>query len=312
VSDQLYAGVDEIYRAHGVKIPSRAFPLLMVLRDHGGTLTIGELADHLGVSHVAILRGENELDRAGVTGGAKHPKDGRSSVIHLLPKGRALLERLEPVWRAIVKAVDGIDAAADTLLPTVRKIEEALEERSFAERVDAELKVNRRDVEIVPYEASHREHFKRLNIEWLEKHFYVEAIDHEVLGHPEKILAKGGAILLAERGDEVVGTVALIRHPRNRYELSKMAVTERHQGQGIGHQLLRAAIARFEELGGGQLFLETNHKLLPAIRLYEDNGFVRAERPKGPIHYARSDVYMLFSRARTGGSKRRRARRAAR
>jgi len=280
----------------------------MVLRDHGGTLTIGELADHLGVSHVAILRGENALDRAGVTGGAKHPKDGRSSVIHLLPKGRALLERLEPVWRAIVKAVDGIDAAADVLLPTVRKLEQALAERSFAERVDAELKMNRRDVEIVPFETSHREHFKRLNIEWLEKHFYVEAIDEEVLGQPEKILQKGGAILLAERGDEVVGTVALIRHKGDRYELSKMAVTERHKGRGIGHQLLRAAIGKYEELGGRELFLETNHKLTPAIRLYEANGFVRAERPKGPIHYARSDVYMVFSRASKGASKRRRAR----
>ena len=298
ISELLYAGVDEVYQAHDVNVPSRLVPLLLILRDSDGPLAIGELAARAGWSHVAVSKVTRELSRAGVIGETDHARDQRRVMLHLLPKGRALLERLEPVWRAIVAAVDGMAAAPAGLLPSVRAVEEALDASDFAARIAAELERQQAPVAIIPFEPRYRDDFKRLNVEWLEKYFYVEHIDVEVLSNPEQeILAPGGFIFFARRGDEIVGTCALIRRPRGRFELSKMAVTERHRGLGIGHELLRAAIACFERLDAAQLFLETNHKLTPALKLYEANGFVRAERPKGPIHYARSDVYMVFSPA---------------
>ncbi|HXU67737.1 MAG TPA: bifunctional helix-turn-helix transcriptional regulator/GNAT family N-acetyltransferase [Polyangia bacterium] len=313
ISELLYSGVDEIYRAHDVAIPSRLVPLLLLLRDHDGPLSIGELAARTGWSHVAVSKFTRDLTRAGILGEAGHARDQRRVMLHLQPKGRALLERLEPLWRAIVAAVDGMAASPGGLLPSVRAVEEALAATDFAARITAELERQQAPVEIVPFEPRYRDDFKRLNVEWLEKYFYVEQIDVEVLSHPEReILEPGGHIFFARRGDEIVGTCALIRRPRGRYELSKMAVTERHRGLGIGHKLLRAAIAGFEKLDAAQLFLETNHKLTPALRLYEAHGFVRAERPKGPVHYARSDVYMIFSPSSTGASKRRPSRRGSR
>jgi ribosomal protein S18 acetylase RimI-like enzyme len=73
-----------------------------------------------------------------------------------------------------------------------------------------------------------------------------------------------------------------------------MAVTESYQGLGIGRRLLEAAIRTFATRGKGELFLETSSALAPAIKLYQSVGFVHAERPTGPFHYERADVYMVY------------------
>ena len=148
-------------------------------------------------------------------------------------------------------------------------------------------------VEIIPFEARYRGDFKRLNVAWLEKHFRVEPIDEEVLSDPERhILAPGGRVFFARVGGEVAGTCALMPEG-DRFELTKMAVDERFQGLGLGRKLLEAAVAEFKRLGGRELFLESNSRLEPAIRLYETSGFRHRPRP-GASHYERADVYMVY------------------
>jgi ribosomal protein S18 acetylase RimI-like enzyme len=149
-------------------------------------------------------------------------------------------------------------------------------------------------VAIIPFEARFRDDFKRLNIEWLEKYFRVEPIDIEVLSRPEAIIAQGGFILMARREGQIVGTCAVMHADGPRFELTKMAVTASWQGLGIGRQLLDDTLAAFVARGGGELFLETNSALKPAIALYESLGFVHAARPEGPSHYERADVYMAW------------------
>ncbi len=148
---------------------------------------------------------------------------------------------------------------------------------------------------IVAFEPALRSHFERLNREWLERLFKVEPIDAAVLADPEtSILAGGGRILFAMLGDEVVGAVALKQESPGVYELTKMAITERHQGGGHGRQLLDAAVAEFQRIDGATtLFLETNSVLKPAISLYERAGFEHHGR-KPDSHYERSDVYMVW------------------
>jgi ribosomal protein S18 acetylase RimI-like enzyme len=152
----------------------------------------------------------------------------------------------------------------------------------------------------VPFERALRGHFYRLNEAWLRKYFYVEDIDHRVLSNPEaEILQSGGCILFAILGDDVVGTCALMtdfdgEQHNGIYELTKMAVDEQRQGLGIGRALLEAAIAEFQSLGGRRLFLETNSKLTPAVRLYESMGFEHQASVKPDSHYDRADVYMVW------------------
>lgn len=142
-----------------------------------------------------------------------------------------------------------------------------------------------------------RQHFKRLNLEWLERFFSVEDIDRRLLGDPERwILAPGGHVFFAALGERVVGTGALLRESEGVYELGKMAVEPAMQGAGIGRLIVQAAIDRFVALRGTKLFLETNSRLAPALHLYESLGFRRQGR-RPDSHYARSDVYMVWQPA---------------
>jgi GNAT superfamily N-acetyltransferase len=134
--------------------------------------------------------------------------------------------------------------------------------------------------------------FRRLNLDWIERLFKVEAADLKVLDDPEgAIISKGGMIFFALDGDAVVGTVAMIRVEPDRCELAKMAVTPTHQGRGIGELLGRECRAWAAANGVASVFLETNSALDGAIRLYQRLGFRRAPWPH-PSDYARGDVYM--------------------
>lgn len=151
-------------------------------------------------------------------------------------------------------------------------------------------------VAIVPFSPALAPEFERLNVEWLEKYFVVEPIDHEVLRDPQRsILDHGGEILFAVQGGRTVGTCALKHHGDGVFELTKMAVTASAQGRGVGRMLLSGALERYRALGGTRLYLESHDKLLPALKLYESAGFRHAPRPASPSVYARSNVYMVYA-----------------
>jgi GNAT superfamily N-acetyltransferase len=77
------------------------------------------------------------------------------------------------------------------------------------------------------------------------------------------------------------------------FEVAKMAVEPSYQRAGIGRRLLHAAIEEGRGTGAKRLYLETNHALTPAIRLYESMGFKHIDPNRIiPSPYARADVYM--------------------
>ena len=76
------------------------------------------------------------------------------------------------------------------------------------------------DTSIIPFEEKYSNDFYNLNVEWLEKYFYVEPYDKKVLSNPkEYIIDNGGFIFFAKHEEEIVGTVALINQT-NFFELS--------------------------------------------------------------------------------------------
>jgi ribosomal protein S18 acetylase RimI-like enzyme len=145
-------------------------------------------------------------------------------------------------------------------------------------------------IEIINYQPKHQPWFEKLNRHWIEKYFWMEPIDFDVLQHPEvHILSKGGYILMATYHNEIVGTAALKFANEGVYEFTKMAVNEKHQGKKIGLALTMAAIEKVKLLDATSIILYSSTKLETAISLYRRIGFVEI-----PIdgQYQRSDIKM--------------------
>lgn len=147
-----------------------------------------------------------------------------------------------------------------------------------------------REIQIRDYTAAHQPSFERLNREWIEKYFWMEPVDFDVLQSPdEHIIKPGGSILMAEFENEVAGTVALKRVNDKVFEFTKMAVDEKFRGKKVGQALAEAAIEKAKKKGADKIILYSNTILAPAIALYKKIGF--KEIPvDGP--YKRSNIKM--------------------
>ncbi len=146
-------------------------------------------------------------------------------------------------------------------------------------------------MEIIDYTPELAHHFDAINRDWIKAYFTVEPIDHHVLTHPEeRIIQPGGAILFAKINDEIVGTVALMKHTNDTIELTKMGVYQTARDKGIGKELLRAAIEKARNMGFKRLILYSNRKLENAIHLYRKYGFT--EFTEQDTHYALCDIMM--------------------
>lgn len=297
LSELLYAGVDESYAAAAVPLSSRCFPLLFLLRDNGPT-AITSLASQMGQTHPAVVQLSRKLLAAGVVHALADPHDERRRLLALSEQGQALLARMTPLWGDVCGAVDTLfDAETAQWLGMLERSEQKLALTPFGKLIAARRR--ERDtaaVEIIGYDSAYAADFKRLNIEWLERYFYVEEVDDANLSDPHThILAPGGSIFLARLDGEIIGTCALIPADASRLELSKMAVTPRCQGLGVGRRLIEHAIELFSRSNYGVLFLESNAKLRPALTLYESVGFAHVPKPTAlESHYQRANVYMEY------------------
>ena len=150
-----------------------------------------------------------------------------------------------------------------------------------------------KEVRIVNYDAKYRSAFKSLNKEWIDAYFVMEEADYHALDHPEEnIINKGGYIFFAIIDGTPVGVCALKKstHDGYDYELSKMGVNKDYQGYGIGRKLATKVIAKARELDADNIYIESNTKLITAIKLYEKLGFVEVQGPPSP--FERSNIQM--------------------
>ena len=149
-------------------------------------------------------------------------------------------------------------------------------------------------IDIRQFQSGDADAFRRLNEEWITRYFRIEPKEELVLADPQKvILDSGGRIFFATAGERCIGCCGLIRLNEKEFEVAKMAVEPSYQGAGIGRRLLQAVIEEARRAGAHRLYLETNHVLTPAIRLYESLGFKHIDPSRiVPSAYARADVYM--------------------
>lgn len=156
---------------------------------------------------------------------------------------------------------------------------------------------------IVGWDPRYASDVARLSREWIERDFTSKPEDEAYYADPAaKVIAKGGEIFIAldattgqERPPDhdraAVGTCAAVPCADGTVELSKLGVTERARGRGIGRALCERVIVFARERGAARVWLLTNASLTPALALYASLGFVDRRMPFVPPHED-ANVYM--------------------
>lgn len=161
-----------------------------------------------------------------------------------------------------------------------------------------EMKAPVDGVELVDFSDEYAADFARINKQWIEKLFKMEAADTWAVEHPEKIIEDGGYIVMAKLGDRVVGTGALIFVEDGTLEIAKMGVDEDCRGYGVGDKVIKQLVRHAKERTNPTIHtlkIETNSALKNAIHLYRKNGFVDDDITVSPHGYDRADVWLRMS-----------------
>jgi len=296
LSESLYGIANAAYREAGVDLDAHWFPVLRYLQVKGPA-GVSEIAAAIGQTHSAVSQLASKLQRGGWIVRKGDRGDARRSVLDLSNEGERRLAGMGPIWYAIRRGAQAaVKRSGGPLLDSLGVLEGDLAGgRVLREIVAHHARLRAAKPEVKPFRREWREHFYRINAEWLERYWTIEDIDKRVLTQPEKhILEPGGAIVFALIDGEVIGTCALLQESPGVFELTKMGVETGWRGIGAGRLLIDAMIAEFHKRRGKTLFLESNAKLKPALALYESAGFVHQPAPRPGSHYQRSDVYMIF------------------
>jgi ribosomal protein S18 acetylase RimI-like enzyme len=140
---------------------------------------------------------------------------------------------------------------------------------------------------IRPFTPADAPEMRRLVLNGLGDHF--ETIDETMNPDLDDITASyheaGAAIVVAERGGEIVGCGILIREDDETGRLVRMSVRGDQRGQGLGKRLVRELLAAAEMRGYARVVCETTDDWADAIALYRSCGFTEVGRWGGDIHF---------------------------
>ena len=139
IGERLQSETTRFIEASGLPVPASAFPLLAAL-DRPGGLTVGELADAVGVSQPAVTRSVTRMSQQGLVTVASESADRRRRSVRLTEAGDEVVARARAaVWphieAAVVEVCDGLDGP---LLAQLAEVEARLD-RSPVDRRAADL-----------------------------------------------------------------------------------------------------------------------------------------------------------------------------
>lgn len=297
LSDHMMKEADKAYKALDIDFDPYHMPIYKLISEQDN-LSIGEISELLNVTQPAVTQYINSLDQKKLIISKAGKNDKRKKKISLSKQGKIMLSKLIPVWNTFDQELKTLSSNTKnkTLLEHISFIEKELSKESLSAKILLKNKSKDRTdkLRIISFKEEYAHHFRDLNIEWLEKYFYVEKHDREVLNNAKTyIIDKGGYIFFALYKGEVAGTLALMNEEEG-YELSKMAVSPKFQGLKIGQQLMQFSIHFARNKKWGKLLLYSNIILENAIYIYKKYGFKEVDL-ETDSPYNRSNIKMVLT-----------------
>lgn len=144
-------------------------------------------------------------------------------------------------------------------------------------------------MQTIPYDPVHKADFIRLNTAWIEKYFdHLEAPDYDLFDNLEDYLSRGTMIYFAIEDGKTAATCMVMPLGDDVWEIGKLAADEALACRGGGSAVFHACKEHALRQGARKLILITNHILLPAIHIYEKEGFVKSAQ--SITDFSRGDV----------------------
>lgn len=141
-------------------------------------------------------------------------------------------------------------------------------------------------VTIRPFRPEDQAAAKALILAGLVEHFgYLDPTKNPDLDDIAATYA-GGTFLLAWRGDEIVGTGALVHEREGVARIVRMSVDAPVRRRGIGTQVLQALCEHARAAGYRQIVLETTSTWHEVVAFYRRNGFRLVGSWDGDTHFA--------------------------
>lgn len=128
---------------------------------------------------------------------------------------------------------------------------------------------------IKEYEEKYNDIVNNFIISIYVEEFGYECSRKELENHDNSIhINKKGNLWIAfNNQDEIIGTIAVIRHSPEDMELKKFYVRKDYRGKGVSKELYNTALNFCKSNSLGRLFLWTYDKLEVAINFYLKMGF---------------------------------------
>lgn len=142
-------------------------------------------------------------------------------------------------------------------------------------------------ISLRPFTSADAPAMRRLILNGLGDHF--GTIDETMNPDLDDITAsyhdRGAAIVVAERGGEIVGCGILVQEDEASGRLVRMSVRGDQRGQGLGKRLVRELLEAARARGYAKTVCETTDDWADAIALYRSCGFTEVGRWDGDIHF---------------------------
>jgi DNA-binding MarR family transcriptional regulator len=141
LSERIDREANAVYAHAGVRFEQRWMALLQLMAERG-EMTVGELAQVLGITQPSVSQSLRSLRAAKLVAEKSDPRDARRRIQCFTKAGLAFVEKVRPVWAALMEAARDLDREGIDLITPLNQLEAGLNRKSLYERALGYLESN--------------------------------------------------------------------------------------------------------------------------------------------------------------------------